>query len=337
MNSPAVQTCAECGARVTVGAEQCSLCGWPVEAPDTNIVEESPTAVYCNGCGWQNPSGARFCSQCGARLQELPRPRTPPAEVRPKEERALETAASGQQTLPRQVGIIISAGLVLVVALFMITAVSKKVDEQTPAVEEAPQSSPQPEEALPQDLSEIVAALDAEIALLDGEERVAKQREKLFLFVREGRMDLAAGEQQAIARTIGTADAWKRAGDLYYDWMTDIPDPVRKAEVASQAVTAYEQALVLDMDNLDVRTDMATAYLHTGNPMKGVSEIKRVLEADPTHLNANFNYGLMLTMINRPDKAIEQFEKVMTLSDSASAHYERASSAIQSIRQGGGS
>ena len=232
---------------------------------------------------------------------------------------------------------VIGAGLILVVALFMITAVSKKVDERTPAIEEAPRGGPLPEEEVPQDLTEIVATLDAEIALLDGEERVEKRREKLFLFVREGRMDLAAGEQQAIAREAGTADEWKRTGDLYYDWMTDIPDPVRKAEVASQAVTAYEQALVLDRDNLDVRTDMATAYLHTGNPMKGVSEIKRVLEADPTHLNANFNYGLMLTMINRPDKAIEQFEKVMALSDTTSAHYERASSAIQSIRRGGGS
>lgn len=267
----------------------------------------------------------------------MARPQMPPSEVEPKQERAPAAAVSSQEALKRQVGMIIAAGLILVVALFMITAVSKKVEERRPAVEEMTQGGSLPEEALPQDLAELVAALDAEIALLDGEERVAKQREKLFLFVREERMDLAAGEQQAIARAVGTAAEWKRAGDLYYDWMTDIPEPVRKAEVASQAVTAYEQALALDMDNLDVRTDMATAYLHTGNPMKGVSEIKRVLEVDPTHLNANFNYGLMLTMINRPDKAIEQFEMVMALSDTASAHYQRASSAIHTIRQGGGS
>ena len=78
---------------------------------------------------------------------------------------------------------------------------------------------------------------------------------------------------------------------------------------------------------------MATAYLNTGNPMLGVTAIKRVLEAAPDHLNANFNYGLMLARINRTDQALEQLARVLELSpDTASTHNRRARALMASIR-----
>ncbi len=314
-----------------------------------------PAGVFCNQCGWKNPPGARFCSKCGAALQVIddPAPTAAPVasvaapvpaqseEKAPKiSESAPKAASSGmdQKAMSRQVGIIVGAGVLLVVALFLVTAVSKTqpAGGPDPAAQQAMPAPPAPEQTpLPPQLNEQVATIEDEMAGLTGAARVARQRDLIALFFSAGRLDRAALEQQKIAEATGAVDDWKRVGDLFYDWMNTIPDPPRKAQVASQAVAAYQTVLAQDPDNLDVRTDMATAYLNTGSPMQGVTEIKRVLEADSTHLHARFNYGLMLTWINRPDQAIEQFEQVKALVDESSDYYRRADEAIRVIRQGG--
>ena len=259
-------------------------------------------------------------------------------EAAPEAAASPKVAPTEHQAISRQVGIIVGAGLLLVVALFLVTAVSKTWQADAPA-QPARQALPPaavPDEApLPAQLAEQVATLEADIAQLDGEARIAKQRDLLVLFVSAGRLDRAALEQQKIAEATGVIEDWKRTGDLFYDWMNTIQEQQRKAQVAAQAVAAYQSVLAQTPDNHDVRTDMATAYLNTGNPMQGVTEVKRVLEADPTHLNARFNYGLMLTWINRPEQAIEQFEQVKALVDETSDYYQRANEAIRAIRQGG--
>ena len=242
------------------------------------------------------------------------------------------------KAVSRQVGIIVGAGVLLVIALFLVTAVSKTQPGGAPVqpAQQAPLPAPIPEDTpLPAQLAEQVASIQDEVAQLNGTARIAKQRDLIALLFGAGRLDQAALEQQKIAEATSALDDWKRAGDLFYDWMNTIQDPSRKAPVAAQAITAYQAVLAQDPDNLDVRTDMATAYLNTGSPMQGVTEIKRVLEADSTHLHARFNYGLMLTWINRPDQAIEQFEQVKTLVGDSSDYYQRADEAIRVIRQGG--
>ena len=99
------QTCPSCGARVPAGADQCDLCGTPVQAaedaptpdgespmPDAADAEAStpapsgddaapaptepggaPETVYCNQCGHENPLSANFCSRCGTELPVLSR------------------------------------------------------------------------------------------------------------------------------------------------------------------------------------------------------------------------------------------------------------------------
>ncbi len=384
------KTCLECGARLTVDAEQCDLCGEPVEragtdeaalptpsegvaepsepapSPDGEEAAESadrsalPEGIYCNQCGWQNPVDARFCSMCGARLQAIdpsllpvaPSPADAPvkasARVAPVSvERPEEAPASAKkavqaqadhQAVSRQVGIIVGAGVLLVVVLFLVTAVSKTRPVASPdqTTQPATPSAVEPG-ALPPLAAPVVAqveALEAEIASLSGDARIAKQRELVTLFFDAGRLDRAALEQQKIAQATDTPDDWKRAGDLFYDWM----DPLQgaeKAQVAGQAIDAYQRILAVDPDNIDVRTDMATAYLSSNNPMQGVAEIKRVLAVDPNHLHARFNYGIMLAMIGRSELAIEQFERVKGLVDETSSYSRQADDAIRAIQAGG--
>jgi len=321
---------------------------------------ERPAGVFCNQCGWQNPVGARYCTMCGAPLQSVnpaalspsPPPASPPAPrppvpsesvTMPPAARAEEEVGSAgsdltRQAVTRQVGIIVGAGFLLVVALFMVTAVSKTRPAEPPLpAASAPASTDVTPGQLPPlaaSLVEQAEALEAEIAQRTGEAQTDKRRDLVAFFAGSGRLDRAAFEQQKVAEATSTADDWKHAGDLFYDWMSSLQGP-QKAQVALRAIDAYQRVLAVNPDNLDVRTDMATAYLSSNNPMQGVAEIKRVLEADPNHLHARFNYGIMLAMIGRTELAVEQFEQVKTLVDASSSYYRQADEAIRVIQSGG--
>lgn len=241
--------------------------------------------------------------------------------------------------MKRQIGILVGISAVLVIALFLVTSVSKELNAPAPdplASQPAasPPVNPHDDVPLPAAVAEQVEQLETEIEAASGPERLAKQRELVNLYIGVGRYARAAQMQEAIAAEATTAEAWRRTGDLYYDWMDSLQDqsPDKRA-AADRAVQAYQRALELDPGNLDVRTDMATAYLNSSSPMLGVQEIKAVLEEDPNHLQARFNYGIMLSMINRPEQAIEQFEAVQQIVGEDSPYYQQATDAIAAIRQ----
>ena len=328
-----MEICTECGARLPAENDRCDLCGWPV---DTNAVrrpkENPPGRIYCNSCGWENPNASNFCSQCGAKLQSMS-VRLPTAPQSPKPRKRPANVESG---VGMQVFTIVGLGVLLVVVLFIATLVSKRV---SPPLEPTLSAAPSTTEASSQSalsgqlagrINELDMAIESDTSALS----IVLKREKTYVLVEGGRPDMAAEVQSEIADETGLAEDWKTAGDLYYDWMADEPEPQIRSVAAGQAVSAYQRVLTLNPSDLDVRTDMATAYLNTGSPMFGVTEIKKVLEEDPDHLNANFNYGLMLARINRTKEAITQLERVLTLSpDSTSMHYQRATMLISTIRE----
>ncbi len=354
------QSCEGCGAALPEGADVCDLCGTAVAeatAPDeltseVSVVDTEPPAgvaaggAFCNQCGWQSPPGARFCSMCGARLQDqavAARPVAPLADLPSPRQTASAQAGPGapapersQGDVKRQAALIIGAGLLIVVVLYVVSALSSDLRANTgaPASAASAAQSPAPieQEALPPQIEEQAAALEAEIEAATGEARIEKRRELIGLFLGAGRFDRAALVQEEMARAEDTPEAWRRAGDLLYDWMVAVQDASR-AQVAARAVAAYERVLEDQPANLDVRTDMATAYLYSNTPMKAVEEVKKVLDTDPAHVQANFNYGHMLMLINSLEKAEEQFEKVKTLVAAGSPQYREAEARLEAIRQ----
>ena len=329
-----MQTCAECGARLIKDEERCGLCGWPVEEETheeaQSILRKSITeGTYCNTCGWKNPAGSKFCSQCGEKLQRVvTKPREEPVESKKR-------PANIERGVGQQVFVLIGLGVLFVIILFVATTVSKRGSSPEPVL---PATTPADDISLRTPLSgelaDRIAELDAAIVSDTSAVALLLMREKMYVLAEGGRLDLAGDVQSAIAEQTGLAEDWKTAGDLYYEWMTNETQTTERSNAAVSAVNAYQATLVVDPDNLDVRTDMATAYLNTGSPMLGVTEIKKVLEVDPDHLNANFNYGLMLARINRTDEAIAQLERVRALApDSTSVHHQRASALIASIRE----
>ena len=340
-------------------------------APEPAPAPQTDGGPYCHSCGHQNPVDARFCSQCGTRLEteEAPPPGAVPVEAdlphgssAEEEEEPLIASMDTSENVGRQVTFVVGGVLVLVVGLFVLTTWS----QETWSGSSGGASQPSPDaaasaagamsgsasasatsasslkelvtqassgESLPPQMAAQVDSLEAAIANQSGAQMQDTRRELINAYVGAGHLGSAALVQKQMAEAAGTPEAWRRTGDLLYSWMETLKGQPVAVQVAEHVVQAYQRVLEQQPDNLDVRTDMATAYLQTNSPMRGVKEINRVLDEDPDHFQARFNKGIMLVMIGRTDQAIAQFEKVKGIVGEESPYYQQAEQAIQTIRE----
>ncbi|NUQ82021.1 MAG: tetratricopeptide repeat protein [Bacteroidetes bacterium] len=100
-------------------------------------------------------------------------------------------------------------------------------------------------------------------------------------------------------------------------WQTDSTDAGLALRIANiwfdagikkMAVPYYRSFLNRFPDQANARVDYATALMEAGEVMQAVTELKRVLERNPTHQVANLNLGILNLQIGRPDQALMYFE-----------------------------
>ena len=325
---------------------------------DTDVGDE-PAGVFCNKCGWRNPAGANFCSRCGAKLQAVSGREAHPSDARSVESGSAEARPgalapsrppspdpdAGSDTVEeadstagmgRQVVVIVGAGILFVIALYMITVLSADTNGSNAPARQSPAAAtvdvpPLAEQFVPRETE-----LQDRLAAASGAEALDIRRDLMDLYLAANRIDLAAAEAERIAEVTNTENDWAIAGNLYYDVMEGRQD-ASQSVFAKRAIAAYGRALEVNPDNLDVRTDMAIAYMYDpDNPMMAIQETNRVLEQDSLHIQANFNRGVMLANINRIDQAVEQFEKVKRIiGDDSNPIYQRADQAIESVQGAG--
>lgn len=362
MSDAAHRTCPSCGATLPADASQCDLCGTELsdetepQAPDANL-----DGVYCNECGWKNPAGANFCSRCGSALDsasvspvdEAPAAAPAGPSMPPPSDAAAPRPESTQQSdLGRKIGVVVAGGILLVLAFFLIDAFSSSgaggdASAPTPTAPAmggamaASTSSVPPDSLLDEgpplasQIASRVDSLESALETVEGAERLSLQRELVNLLIGGGRRDRAAVVQRRIAMEQPSAETWRRAGHLFYDWMASVQDPMRRRQVANFASEAYREALSISEGDLDIRADLATALLESDNPMAGVQEIKAVLDEDPNHVEARLNYGIMLLRIQRTDQAYEQFDRVLEISEEGSVPYRRAQEILNLMEERG--
>ena len=249
---------------------------------------------------------------------------------------------------------IVGIGVLLVLGLFLISIYSSQMQQsgttassqaagpdasaQTPAGVAGAQISPQEvrrqtrEAPLEENLQRRVDTIVSEAEALEGDAAYEKRAELVDLFIGFGHRGRAALAQEAIARDRQTFASWRAAGNLLYDWMRGEEGASRSA-IASMAAQAYEEALEIGPNDPNVRTDLATAYLETNNPMRGVQQVKQVLADNPDHVKARFNYGIMLLRIQRLEQALEQFEHVRRLAEDGSQAHQQATELISLVRE----
>jgi hypothetical protein len=170
-----------------------------------------------------------------------------------------------------------------------------------------------------------------------GRRKRLARRQLGSLFAKEGLTKRAAAQQWRLAQEAGDdLRAWEQAGALLYEWMLSLSRQEQAGErlkVARLVTDVYQRVLEREPENYDVRTHLAVAYTETNRPMRGISELKRVLNEAPDHAGARFNYGLMQMMVSRYATAIEQFERVREVAGADSEYYQRAGALIERINQ----
>lgn len=96
-------------------------------------------------------------------------------------------------------------------------------------------------------------------------------------------------------------DLLVQLGNLYYD-----------KRAYSPAADYYQRALALRPDEVNVRTDLGTAYWYSGFPDKAIAEYKKSLQTDPNHPQTLFNMGVVYKDgLKKPTEAIATWEKLL--------------------------
>ena len=100
----------------------------------------------------------------------------------------------------------------------------------------------------------------------------------------------------------------------YFDAFKIADDSLLRSQLAQKAISSYASVLELNPANLNAKTDMGDCYAEgTGDPMKGIMMLRDVIKENPDHEMAQLNLGFLSVKSGQFDKAVERFNKVMTI------------------------
>lgn len=107
---------------------------------------------------------------------------------------------------------------------------------------------------------------------------------------------------------------WRMLGDAYL-----------KQQDYSKALAAYQQALSLQPDNMEIEANLAATYVAAGNVSQAVSIYQSVLQKDPNQAQIWFNYGDAKKKLSDYSEAIKALHTAIKLDSSfADAWYNLA-------------
>ncbi|MDZ4168710.1 MAG: PIN domain-containing protein [Coriobacteriia bacterium] len=134
---------------------------------------------------------------------------------------------------------------------------------------------------------------------------------------------LSPSQQQALDALVtlennpDDAEALLRMANFYFGLTEQAriqEDPASQIRWSQPGLRYYQRYLTLSADNLDARADLATLLFYAGQTDRAIQEIGKVLEAQPDHVNGNYNLGIvLLNGRNDLEGALTQFEKVVEL------------------------
>ena len=105
----------------------------------------------------------------------------------------------------------------------------------------------------------------------------------------------------AVRQNPNDFDSLVKLGNIYYD-----------GQQFANSIQYYERALAIHPENVDVRTDMGTAYWYSGNADKALSELQASLKYKPGHPQTLFNLGWVRWQGKADAKgAVEAWEQLL--------------------------
>ncbi len=223
--------------------------------------------------------------------------------------------------------IFLSLGAILfIVALFLLPKVVVD-NEGSPSVENSDENAePAASTAtvdlhnttLPPDRQALVNNLRENVINSDDNKKIVIFADSLAVVFKDHNLYDSAAHYLAIAgEKTGTFNSLKNAGDAYYEAFTFAMDQTKANALAEKARAYYdraketgagEQKQVLDMD-----ANAAMTFIASSNPMRGIGMLTEILEKDSEHEAAIYNLGILSIQSTQYDKAVERFEKLVSL------------------------
>ncbi|MBX2846346.1 MAG: tetratricopeptide repeat protein [Saprospiraceae bacterium] len=126
------------------------------------------------------------------------------------------------------------------------------------------------------------------------------------------RHDIAAIFKNKFAEAQSDFRNWDTSGDAaIVAFRADPQDSVKATFFINQALQAYSNALILE-DNITTKLKLAKVQTEiTGQTMEGVVLLREIVDADPNHIQANYELGALSIRSGQWEKAIQRFTTVI--------------------------
>jgi tetratricopeptide (TPR) repeat protein len=290
-----------------------------------------PEHIFCASCGAQSPAHARYCWRCGQALVRdvedgVAAGQAPLAPPSTDIETTSAVSVVGGRAL-----LLVAGAVALVILLFAVTELTGRTGPRlTPGGGSG--AEPATQTGLTADVADRVSELESRIsATEDRAERLILRQALVDVLVSAAAFAQAGEVQEAVASEVQTVDAWAEAGSFYLAHVLRTASPEQPI-FAARSARAFEEALALRPGDLDLKTDLATAYRYDpDNPMRAVELVREVLDENPQHARARFNYALMLAEIGRTEQAREHLEMVLEIPDVDELVRQRAREMLESM------
>lgn len=200
-------------------------------------------------------------------------------------------------------------------ALFMLPRVVVENNSQLTAADSASlQLMPSGHQAIP-------AAVAASIARLRQRFMQSPQNEKSSIFAdslqnlyaETGKFDSAAWFAGQAATFLQTTDAYRVAGNRYYEAFTFAMDAAKQTSLAEKTRTYLEQVVAANPKDFESRNKIAMTLISSDSPMQGIMMLRQVLDEDPQNRLALFNLGMLSVQSGQYARAIEYLSRLLEL------------------------
>ncbi|MEO6882409.1 MAG: tetratricopeptide repeat protein [Bacteroidia bacterium] len=109
------------------------------------------------------------------------------------------------------------------------------------------------------------------------------------------------------------ANDWYRAGDRYYK-SAGFVDAKSRPMLFNKAMDCLNKCLAIAPTNLEAQVDLGVCFVESStNPMKGISLLKGVIEKDSNNVDAQLNLGFFSVNSGQYDKALYRFQRVLQI------------------------
>ena len=113
------------------------------------------------------------------------------------------------------------------------------------------------------------------------------------------------------AKEIKSVEAFKKAGDAYFEAFNFAVSESKRNALGIQAREFYQMVLDTNPGDLDSKANLAVTYVTSAAPMQGIMILREILEEEPAHELALFNLGLLSITSGQFENAIDRFTTLL--------------------------